>query len=246
MSTRTFRVNITKSLFSVIFIIAIVVFMIIEHTPVVFVVCTPPFIAFVWAILRSTLFRVIVCDSIISVRTAFGRKYSFEVSDIQKVSWDICYGKNSQFGIITIETSTKKLEILTTMRGSEEMAEYILENVKKGTINSQAISEYSIREMTKHAKHLINKKAFIFNEEGAMENLPEDEIAEYRKRGYSLLFNIKIWFILFFVVLLILDYFIYGTASLNHTLKGFTVVLSLIISTLLIIIANKIKKNTRK
>ena len=51
------------------------------------------------------------------------------------------------------------------------MSEYILENLKMGKINSQAISKYNIRELRKHAKSLINKEVFILNEDGKMRKI---------------------------------------------------------------------------
>jgi hypothetical protein len=95
-----------------------------------------PFMPFVTMILLSKIFKVKVTGADIKVRTAIGRKYKFNVSDIASVKWALLgKNKNTRGERISIKTTSgKKLSVGNGMWGFYEMTEYILANVDSNKI----------------------------------------------------------------------------------------------------------------
>ncbi len=92
-------------------------------------------------ILTMILFKVQVNDLNISVRTSFGRRFSFRASEITEVTFCMARGRYSlKYGLITIKTANRVLDINQTMNGFRPMAEYILERLERGEINETAAS----------------------------------------------------------------------------------------------------------
>lgn len=106
------------------------------------------------------LFNIKVNGSNIKVRTRLGRKYEFNVSDIEKV---FCSRSNSlsKYGspfCITIIVKSKELKIGCDMLGFEKMVEYILTKFENGEINNRAISKQSQKELLRYKNGEIFKK----------------------------------------------------------------------------------------
>lgn len=125
----------------------------------VFVICF--FILGFFIVTSMLLFNIKVNGSNIKVRTRLGRKYEFNVSDIEKV---FCSRSNSlsKYGppfYITIITKSKEFEIGCDMSGFEKMAGYILTKFENGEINNRAISKQNQKELLRYKNGEIFKKS---------------------------------------------------------------------------------------
>lgn len=92
-------------------------------------------------IVAPLAFHVQVNGSIISVRTAIGKRFSFNVSEITKIDRDIHADRQMhKVSTITIYTATKELSIDQKMNGFQEMVVYLLDKLDTGEIDESAIS----------------------------------------------------------------------------------------------------------
>lgn len=87
------------------------------------------------------LFYVKVNGSIISVRTYFGRRYSFNISDITKIEWTQRVDNRMNYERIIMETKNgDSLSVDDTMMGFNKMTKYILKNVEPEKIHRREIT----------------------------------------------------------------------------------------------------------
>jgi len=101
----------------------------------------------------SYLYKVQVIDSNIRMRTKCGKKFSFTLSEITKITCGTQYrAKFAQVECITIKTSSFKVEVEQTMNGFQNMAIYLLENLENGEINNNAASSSCKRKLNQYKK----------------------------------------------------------------------------------------------
>lgn len=91
--------------------------------------------------LSDLVFRAKVSDKKIKVRTYFGRKYEFKMSDISLIECDRSDSMESgtHFYII-VKTQKETLHLTGTMIGFDKMSEYLLNKLNTGEIDPNAIS----------------------------------------------------------------------------------------------------------
>ena len=103
--------------------------------------------------LTTLLYKVQVNGSSIVVRTKWGKRFHFSLSEIAKITCDTQYrAKFSQVEEITIRTSTDKVIIDQTMNGFQSMAIYLLDNLQNRKINSTAISASSKHKLNQYKR----------------------------------------------------------------------------------------------
>jgi len=92
-------------------------------------------------LLSDLVFRAKVSDKKIKVRTYFGRKYEFKMSDISLIECDRSDSMESgtHFYII-VKTQKETLNLTGTMIGFDKMSEYLLNKLNTGEIDPNAIS----------------------------------------------------------------------------------------------------------
>lgn len=101
-------------------------------------------------ILSTCLFRVRVIGDNFKVRTKFGQKYEFSISDIQKIK---CIKHNDikrgpQY-VLVIIAEDKELELNKQMDGFDAMAEYLLKKYDDGKIDDKVMSKYCRNSLSK-------------------------------------------------------------------------------------------------
>lgn len=94
-------------------------------------------------ILSTCLFKVKVTDDKIKVRTKFGQKYEFSISEIQKIN---CTKHNNlkrgpQYALI-ITAKNKELELSSKMKSFDAMVNYLLNCYNNGKTDNKVMSEY--------------------------------------------------------------------------------------------------------
>ena len=90
-----------------------------------------------WLILMAKVFRITVNKNTISVRTWMGRKYHFDVSDVEHVEWKKALNNYVYTEQIKIKTlSGKKVKVEKLMDGFGSMADFISANVDASKIHS--------------------------------------------------------------------------------------------------------------
>lgn len=94
-------------------------------------------------ILSTCLFRVRVIGDNFKVRTKFGQKYEFSISDIQKIKC-VKYNdiKRGPQYVLVIIAEDKELELNRQMDGFDAMAEYLLKKYADGKIDDNVMSKY--------------------------------------------------------------------------------------------------------
>lgn len=94
-------------------------------------------------ILSTCLFRVRVIGDNFKVRTKFGQKYEFSISDIQKIKC-VKYNdiKRGPQYVLVIIAEDKELELNRQMDGFDAMAEYLLKKYDDGKIDDKVMSKY--------------------------------------------------------------------------------------------------------
>ena len=102
-------------------------------------------------VLATCMFSVRVEGSQCMVRTKLGKRYTFRVSEIEKV---VCSKKNGpklgpQFSL-RIMTGTRELELDSKMKGFSEMAGYLLQKAECGELNAQATSKHCREELVRY------------------------------------------------------------------------------------------------
>lgn len=91
----------------------------------------------IWLMLMAKVFRVMVNGTKVSVRTWMGRKYHFDIFEVEHVEW-----KKAVSGFICTEQmkirirSGKKVRIESLMDGFESMSDFISANVDESKIHS--------------------------------------------------------------------------------------------------------------
>ena len=101
---------------------------------------SPGFLVCGYLMLKTKLFRVVVHGETINVRTVF-RKYSFNVSEISEVWWQVTTNgkmESSQIRILTKGGEEVKIESL--MIGSEKIEKYLVEHVEADKIHKHYFS----------------------------------------------------------------------------------------------------------
>lgn len=105
----------------------------------IFVLFSP---IFLFLIINELLFRVIVSGVHIKVRSKWGRKYEFNLSDINMVTCEKTHSaKSGTSYFILVITETEKLRIPDIVTGFDQMAGYLLDNYDTGEIKQEAISK---------------------------------------------------------------------------------------------------------
>lgn len=142
MEKRRFYVAIPKGLFQMVLPICILVFvipftiMLFQHSlnPIVllffFILDTPLIFSAFW----TKNYRIAIEDNHITVRRALGRRFSFEISDIEKVIYRI---NHTQMGITekyTIYAEKHRFSVESLMIGYAPMKIYIQTYVPKNKI----------------------------------------------------------------------------------------------------------------
>ncbi|MBP8994989.1 MAG: hypothetical protein KBG30_14430 [Bacteroidales bacterium] len=93
-------------------------------------------------ILYDLLFKVNVSGKQIKVRSYWGRKYEFDLSDINTVSCERTDSlKSATHFFIILVTETEKLKMSDSLTGFDQMASYILYKHDTGEIKQEAISK---------------------------------------------------------------------------------------------------------
>lgn len=92
-------------------------------------------------VLCELFYKVEVFENKIKVRTYFGRKYEFKMSDISLIECDRSDSMESgtHFYII-VKTQKETLHLTGTMIGFDKMSEYLLNKLNTGEIDPNAIS----------------------------------------------------------------------------------------------------------
>lgn len=146
MKTRKFTVSMPRSVYKgYLVIIAIFVVILILNTffsPTPYLAMYIAITIFIFipcsiAILWLLLFKVTVKDQTITVRRGIGTTYSFDVTEIVKVTWKVNLTAFGKLEKITIKTSNgRKVSIETLMAGFDKMSTYISENVDPSKIKN--------------------------------------------------------------------------------------------------------------
>ena len=112
-----------------------------KENPILMFIVFGPILLFAIVIkIMIKLFYVKVSGSIINVRTYFGRRYSFDISDITKIEWIQRVDNRMNYERLTMETRNgDSLSVDDTMLGFNKMTMYIQENVKEEMIHKQEI-----------------------------------------------------------------------------------------------------------
>jgi hypothetical protein len=117
------------------------------------------FVIFFADMLMSMLYYVKVEAKRVTGRTRFGRRYGFNISEIQKVACTFNYGSHgSRSEIIVLSTNKQKIYIYSTMDGFQKMAEYIIAQHDSGEINEMAVSDSCKRKLYVYKNGAIFKK----------------------------------------------------------------------------------------
>ena len=101
------------------------------------------FITSIMAVLSTCLFRVRVIGDNFKVRTKFGQKYEFSISEIQKIKY-IKHNnikRGPQYALI-ITAGNKELELNKQMEGFDIMVEYLLRKYNDGKIDDKVMSKH--------------------------------------------------------------------------------------------------------
>ena len=101
-------------------------------------------------ILSTCLFRVRVIGDNFKVRTKFGQKYEFSISDIQKIKC-VKYNdiKRGPQYVLVIIAEDKELKLNKQMNGFDAMAKYLLKKYDDGKIDDNVMSKYCRDSLSK-------------------------------------------------------------------------------------------------
>lgn len=108
------------------------------------------FITSIMVILSTCLFRIRVIGDNFKVRTKFGQKYEFSISDIQKIKY-IKHNnikRGPQYALV-ITAGNKELELNKQMEGFDIMVEYLLKKYADGKIDNKVMSKYCKNSLSK-------------------------------------------------------------------------------------------------
>lgn len=92
---------------------------------------------FAIGMLYTKMFKVTVEGSTVTVRKTLGFKYSFDVSEIERIDWKISLTAMGKIEKITVRTTKKKFTVENLMIGSDEMIAFLKENVAGGKIRTK-------------------------------------------------------------------------------------------------------------
>lgn len=97
----------------------------------------------IMVILSTCLFRVRVTADKFKVRTKFGQKYEFSISEIQKIKCTKHENikRGPQYALI-ITTENRELELSRQMKGFDIMVNYLLNRYNDGKIDDKVMSKY--------------------------------------------------------------------------------------------------------
>lgn len=91
----------------------------------------------------TILFRVSVENEKFKVRTKFGKKYEFDLSEIFRINYT--KHDNLKHGpqyVLIITTQNRELELIRQMKGFDTMVNYLLNKYNDGKIDDKVISKY--------------------------------------------------------------------------------------------------------
>lgn len=104
--------------------------------------------------MATMLFSLKVKNDHFIVRTKFGRRYEFDITDINKI---ICLNRNrpkhGPLWVIDIYTDKNELELNITMNGFDTIAEYLLDEYEGEKIKSKVMPKYSRESLMKVIKY---------------------------------------------------------------------------------------------
>ncbi len=142
LSEECFKLGLASSLLFA-FIIALQVFVNKESVTFLLMGFSPGFLIAGYLMIKSKFYRIMVCDEIITVKTIFG-KYSFHVSEIVEVRWQVTINQIMKAEkICIIAKNRKKIKLETVMYGMEKMKDYLIENVEEDKIKKKYIRLYA-------------------------------------------------------------------------------------------------------
>lgn len=137
--------------FSIFTVICVVMFFKCKYTMLNIFFATYLFFMALIMVIPTILFFVKIEGEIINVRTRIGRKYEFNVSDIEKI---ICEKRNGpRLGpsfSIRLMTSDKEVEMDMKMINFDKISYYLLYELSNGKIKNNAISKHCKNELIKY------------------------------------------------------------------------------------------------
>lgn len=117
------------------------------------------FFLFSWGTYGSLMFRVQVSGSHIKVRNRSGRKYAFNISDIEGVVCEsVSSVEHGTHNYVSVMAKAKRFWLHQDMVGFYDMVEYILDKYGSGEIKEGAISEKNLKELRWHKEQGRGKK----------------------------------------------------------------------------------------
>ena len=89
-------------------------------------------------VISNLLFKVVVNEGYISVRTMLGKRFRFHISEIVKLDYRKERYKYGEYSTMLIKTNSREVIINQKMNGFLDMEKYILEKLESGEINETA------------------------------------------------------------------------------------------------------------
>ncbi|MGX8773785.1 MAG: hypothetical protein ACSW8G_01860 [Bacillota bacterium] len=151
MSNSKITVTIPRGLSRELFLLCVVILMIPvaftlfqnERNPAMYVCFALLVIPFLFGGFWAKNYRIVVKDDRFTVRRWNGTQYSFDVSEIEKVTRKINDSGMGTIDAFVIRTGRRKISVDNLMMGSEKMGAYLLEHVPEDRIEVVERSRHS-------------------------------------------------------------------------------------------------------